>query len=120
MPIIFGTRWMGKVDAVSGVGHVATRFFHVQFLPLIPVESYLIFREVGEQVWSAMFGYPGDGEYREFHKKDAVHGFQYWRVTEGKPDLAYKQPYDPYRAGQRVREHASHFSWLVGNQLKWS
>ena len=75
-------------------------------------------QQVGAQVWSADFGYPGDGEYREFHKKESVHGFQYWRVTEGKPDLAYKQPYDPYRAGQKVREHASHFAWLVGNQLR--
>jgi 1,4-alpha-glucan branching enzyme len=74
---------------------------------------------VGAQVWSADFGYPGDGDYRDFHKKEAVHGFQYWRVTDGKPDIAYKQPYDPYRAGQRVRDHAQHFVGLVENQLRW-
>lgn len=50
MPVIFGTRWMGKVDAIPGVGHVATRFFYLQFIPLIPVETYLVFREVGEEV----------------------------------------------------------------------
>ncbi len=75
-------------------------------------------REVGSQVWSADFGYPGEADYREFHKKEAVHGFQYWRVTEGKPDLAYKQPYDPYRAGQRARDHARHFVGLVEVQLR--
>lgn len=73
---------------------------------------------VGSQVWSADFGYPGEAYYREFHKKDAAHGFQYWRVTEGKPDLGYKQPYDPYRAGQKVGEHADHFVWLVHEQLR--
>jgi len=50
MYIVWGTRMMGKVDAVPGVGHVATKFFYLQYLPLIPVESYLIYREVGEQI----------------------------------------------------------------------
>ena len=76
-------------------------------------------RAVGEQVWAAKFGYPGDGEYREFHKKDAVHGFQYWRVTDSKADLAYKQPYDPYKAGQRVEAHADHFISLLEEQFRW-
>ena len=35
----------------------------------------------GMQVWSADWGYPGDGDYREFHKKDHMSGMQYWRVT---------------------------------------
>jgi 1,4-alpha-glucan branching enzyme len=75
-------------------------------------------QSVGAQVWSADYGYPGDAWYREFHKKDGAHGFQYWRVTEDKPDLAYKQPYDPYKAGQRVQEHAGHFVWLVESELR--
>ena len=76
-------------------------------------------RAVGEQVWAAKVGYPGDSEYREFHKKDAVHGFQYWRVTDSKADLAYKQPYDPYKAGQRIEAHASHFVSLLEEQFRW-
>ncbi len=75
-------------------------------------------RRAGEQVWSAHFGYPGDGEYREFHKKDAVHGFQYWKVTDNRLDLQYKQLYDPYQAGQRVQAHADHFVWLLEQQLR--
>jgi 1,4-alpha-glucan branching enzyme len=75
-------------------------------------------RVVGEQVWSAQFGYPGDPDYREFHRKDAAHGFQYWRVTDNKADLQYKQPYEPYRAGQRVKDHAQHFVSLVEGQLR--
>jgi len=50
MYIVWGTRMMGKVDAVPGVGHVATKFFYLQYVPLIPVETYLIYREVGEQI----------------------------------------------------------------------
>jgi len=74
-------------------------------------------REVGEQVWAAMIGYPGDGIYREFHKKDAEHGLQYWRVTDANADIAYKQPYDPFHASQRAEEHANHFVGLVKQKL---
>ncbi|MEO8287753.1 MAG: 1,4-alpha-glucan branching protein domain-containing protein [Chloroflexota bacterium] len=75
-------------------------------------------REVGEQVWAAAVGYPGDPVYREFHRKDAEHGFQYWRVTDNQADIAYKQPYEPYQAGQRTEEHARHFVSLVASQLR--
>jgi hypothetical protein len=43
MIIIFGNRTYGKVDQVPGLFYVATKFFHIQFLPLIPTESFLIF-----------------------------------------------------------------------------
>jgi len=43
-------------------------------------------------------GYPGDFNYREFHKKDGISGFQYWKVTGAKVDLGYKDYYDPYWA----------------------
>ncbi|MCK4331544.1 MAG: 1,4-alpha-glucan branching protein, partial [Dehalococcoidia bacterium] len=65
------------------------------------------------QVWSAEWGYPGDYHYREFHKKDGVSGLQYWKITGAGVDLAYKEYYDPYWAGQRVAEHGSHYAHLV-------
>ena len=75
-------------------------------------------KAVGEQVWAARTGYPGDPDYREFHKKDDRHGFQYWRVTDHEADLQYKQPYDPYRAGQRAQLHADHFVSLLETHLR--
>lgn len=72
----------------------------------------------GLQVWSGEHGYPGDGWYREFHRKDAVSGMQYWRITGAKVDLGEKAPYDPDMAIERVREHARHFSWLVSDLLR--
>jgi 1,4-alpha-glucan branching enzyme len=72
----------------------------------------------GQQVWSGAQGYPGDGVYREFHRKDAVSGMQYWRITGPKVDLGDKEPYDPERASERVKEHARHFSWLVSDLLR--
>lgn len=71
----------------------------------------------GLQVWSASHGYPGDGAYREFHKKDAVSGLQYWRVTGEGVDLAQKADYDPETALARTRDHARHFEDLVTNEL---
>lgn len=69
------------------------------------------------QVWSADWGYPGDYSYREFHKKDGSSGFQYWKVTGAKIDLAYKEYYDPYWAAQRVAEHSAHYARLVEELL---
>lgn len=71
----------------------------------------------GMQVWSADWGYPGDYDYREFHKKDAVSGLQYWRVSGARVDLDYKDTYHPDWAEFKVGEHARHFAWLVSDRL---
>ena len=42
MVIWFGKRLYGKVDEVPGVFHVATQFFHLQFFPLIPLQSLIV------------------------------------------------------------------------------
>ncbi|MGE5587220.1 MAG: 1,4-alpha-glucan branching protein domain-containing protein [Clostridia bacterium] len=68
---------------------------------------------VTTQVWSSWLGYPGDGLYREFHKKDDVSGLQYWRVTSRDTDLGAKGLYDGGAASSRLREHAAHFVGLV-------
>ena len=69
------------------------------------------------QVWSRETGYPGDGNYREFHRRDSVSGLQYWRVTSKLLDLGQKQLYDPVAAGDIAREHAAHFGELVAARL---
>jgi len=71
----------------------------------------------GRQVWSAELGYPGDKDYREFHKKDHISGLQYWRVTGPGADLGDKDFYHPDWAQQRVAEHARHFVDLVEGLL---
>jgi 1,4-alpha-glucan branching enzyme len=72
----------------------------------------------GMQVWSADWGYPGDYDYREFHKKDGISGLQYWRVTGTRVDLGFKDYYHPDWAAYKVGEHARHFAWLVSDRLK--
>jgi hypothetical protein len=44
---VFGTRLFGQADRVAGLFCVRTRFFHVNFVPLIPLASFLIFEEKG-------------------------------------------------------------------------
>lgn len=72
----------------------------------------------GQQVWSAEWGYPGDFDYREFHKKAGTSGLQYWRVTGDKVDLGHKDYYHPDWAEYKVEQHAEHFSHLVGDLLR--
>lgn len=42
MFVHFGQHYYGKVDVVPDLCHVATRFFHVNFVPLIPLETSII------------------------------------------------------------------------------
>ena len=42
MYLHFGHHYFGKVDSIPGLCHVATRFFHINFVPLIPLESSII------------------------------------------------------------------------------
>jgi len=71
----------------------------------------------GLQVWSGEHGYPGDGWYREFHRKDDVSGLQYWRTTARNAELGDKAVYQPDRAAERVRYHARHFASLVEEEI---
>ncbi len=73
---------------------------------------------VGQQVWSADWGYPGDFDYREFHRKAGTSGIQYWRVTGSKTELAFKDYYHPDWAAYKVDQHAEHFAHLVGDQIR--
>jgi 1,4-alpha-glucan branching enzyme len=70
------------------------------------------------QVWSAAHGYPGDGLYREFHKKDARSGMNYWRLTSKECELGDKMLYDPILAHEKTAENADHFVSLVYHMLK--
>jgi len=70
------------------------------------------------QVWSADYGYPGDGAYLEFHRKQGAGGLRYWRITDRRLPLDAKIPYDPATAEDRVRAHAAHFAGLVRETLR--
>ncbi len=72
----------------------------------------------GMQVWSAAHGYPGDFDYREFHKRDGVSGLHYWRVTGPEVDLGGKALWNPAVAFVRTAQHADDFAQLVESELE--
>lgn len=70
------------------------------------------------QVWSAAHGYPGDGLYREFHKKDDKSGLHYWRLTSKDSELGDKMLYDPVKAFAQTHINSDHFVNLLYHLLK--
>jgi 1,4-alpha-glucan branching enzyme len=68
-------------------------------------------------VWSGEHGYPGDGNYLDFHKKHFPGGNRYWKVTGPKVDMGEKEVYNPDIIPERIKENASHFSSLVRGTL---
>jgi 1,4-alpha-glucan branching enzyme len=71
----------------------------------------------GMQVWSADWGYPGDFVFREFHKKAPSSGIQYWKISNKKPGMKFKEVYNPEEAFQKSTEQANHFVGLVRDHL---
>ena len=71
----------------------------------------------GYQVWSAADGYPGDGCYREFHRKDSNSGLNYWRITSPTTDLGDKMLYDPVLAMSQVNSNSDHYVTLLYHLL---
>jgi 1,4-alpha-glucan branching enzyme len=72
-------------------------------------------RNTSRQVWDAKIGYPGNGYYREFHKKDYESGLHYWRITGKQIE---KELYIIEEAIKKVELHANHFINLLDNELK--
>lgn len=83
-----------------------------------PVAVFTRDPQTGLQVWSGEWGYPGDGNYLDFHKKRFPGGHRYWKVTSAKADLADKEIYNPDYAKGRLPENASHFSEMIKMILK--
>ena len=88
---------------------------YLQHLP--PVKVFPRDPRTGLQVWSSETGYPGDGNYVDFHKKRWPGGHRYWRVTGPQVDQGDKQPYFPHEAAAKVQDHASHFVHIVHTAL---
>ena len=96
-----------------------------------PLSAYLVGKKEGKtpvgvftrhpdtslQVWSGEWGYPGDSNYLDFHKKRFPGGHRYWKVTSAKTDLADKGVYDPDVIAGRLDENSSHFAGLVSEAL---
>jgi 1,4-alpha-glucan branching enzyme len=91
--------------------------------------------ESSKQVWSAIEGYPGDYNYRDFYRdvgfdldydylRPHLHqvgirsmlGIKYYRIT-GRTD--HKLPYHPQAALDKAAEHAGNFLFNREKQVEW-
>ena len=73
---------------------------------------------VSEQVWSGSIGYPGAGQYLEFHRKNGERGLRYHKVTSNKTPLSDKHPYYPDDIHGKLYEHSQHFCNVVRDVLR--
>jgi 1,4-alpha-glucan branching enzyme len=91
--------------------------------------------ESSKQVWSAIEGYPGDYNYRDFYRdvgfdldfeylKPHLHqtgirshlGIKYYKIT-GRTDQ--KEVYNPQAAQDKAAEHAGNFMFNREKQIEW-
>ncbi|MHA1791773.1 MAG: 1,4-alpha-glucan branching protein domain-containing protein [Promethearchaeota archaeon] len=85
--------------------------------PISPVGFFTRDEKTGVLVWSGEHGYPGDGNYLEFHKKHHPGGLRYWKVTGTKIDLGKKMEYYLEDVPPRLDENASHFKQMIKSTL---
>ena len=109
----------GSIDYVPApkrpeTGHDTYEAFWLKDYPVALMGRH---EELGYQVWSQEHGYPGDGYYREFHKKDDLSGLNYWRLTSKETGLGEKHLYVPEAAKDRIKENSDHYVGLIQKHL---
>lgn len=123
----FGVRWF--VVDTHGILDACPRPIPGTYAPLRTASGVLALgrdAESSRQVWSSTEGYPGDSWYREYYRDQGFDlpletvrpylpsggtrthlGLKYYRITDRR--YPHREPYEPARAAERVRDHARHF-----------
>jgi 1,4-alpha-glucan branching enzyme len=70
-------------------------------------------------VWSGKTGYPGEGDYLEFHKQEHPHRHKYWRITDSDFDLGMKEPYNPDWIEDKLDKQSNHFIHNIENSVNF-
>jgi 1,4-alpha-glucan branching enzyme len=122
-----------------GVLFAEPRPRHGVFAPILCKNSHVAVvgrdTESSKQVWSAVEGYPGDYNYREFYRdvgfdldfeyvKPHLHemgirhnlGIKYYKIT-GRTN--HKELYNPRTALDKAAEHAGNFMFNREKQVEW-
>jgi 1,4-alpha-glucan branching enzyme len=109
----------GNIEYIPAKPRPATGLdtYEAYWLKEYPVAVMGRHDKAGYQVWSADQGYPGDGNYREFHKKDDVSGLHFWKLTSKSTDLGAKEIYNPEQAQKRMLENAEHYVGFLQQSL---
>lgn len=72
-------------------------------------QFYCRHKDLAMQVWSGDSGYPGHGDYLDFHKKQDKSQLRYWRVTDTKLDMQFKELYNPEWIKDKIDSQTHHF-----------
>ncbi len=109
----------GTIEYIPAPSRPPTGYdtFEAFWLKDYPVAVMGRHEQAGYQVWSADNGYPGDGNYREFHKKDDNSGLHFWKLTSKTTDLGDKELYNPEAALFRINENSDHYVGLIQQSL---
>ncbi|OGW81907.1 MAG: glycoside hydrolase [Omnitrophica bacterium RIFCSPLOWO2_12_FULL_44_17] len=121
-----------------GILHASPRPKFGVFAPIFCPSGVAAFgrdMESSKQVWSAIEGYPGDHDYRDFYRDvgydleydyikpyitpDGIRintGIKYFRITGDTDD---KQPYDRARALEKTASHAANFMFNREKQAEF-
>jgi hypothetical protein len=114
MIIFYGTNTFGPVDEIENVGRVETRFFHVWFLPLIPLGSHFVLDGDDDHALRVPFSF-----------KSLASAWMRAALGWGGVALAAYAGYQAFGSGAVVRGAASALAavasfvafWLVGRMM---
>lgn len=96
-----------------------TYFVGTEKIAKKPVSIFCRDINLSKQVWDHDGGYPGDGTYLDFHKKHGESKHRYWKITDKKVDMAFKDLYWPDDAfNNKVQMHAGHYKDFIKNSLQ--
>lgn len=70
-------------------------------------------KNISLKVWSGEVGYPGEPNYLDFHKKQFGSMLRYWKVTDNKADMMYKQLYQPDDVDKNLDLQSNNFIKLL-------
>lgn len=76
-------------------------------------------RDLSMLVWSGEVGYPGEPDYLDFHKKHLKSYLRYWRVTDNKADMMYKNLYHPDWIWKKIDLQTNHFIHHIENTVNY-
>lgn len=76
-------------------------------------------RDLAMQVWSGEIGYPAHPNYLDFHKKQDRSMLRYWRVTDTKADMQYKDLYHPDWTWEKLDMQTNHFIHHLENTANY-
>jgi 1,4-alpha-glucan branching enzyme len=75
--------------------------------------------DLSMQVWSGSIGYPAEPDYLDFHKTHYPSRIKYWRVTDAKADMMYKQLYHPDWIWKKLDLQTNHFIHNIENTANY-